>query len=125
MAELRRIPGVGKVNVTDTWPPDHWYNILVELEPKSSVDGHRQYGKTFEINTHKNYRSVTVYNIPDMKRTLHAIRKAVAQSELTLESPIVGPSKVYEYQDEWDRRQRTPRAGGYEHNDVFIELYDN
>lgn len=125
MAELRRIPGVRSVEIADTWPPDHWFYILVNLETKATVEGRRQIGKSFDIVVHKNRPSITVYNIPNIKPTLHAIRKVVQRSEMPLENPITGPSKVYEYQDAWDKRNnRGERLGGYNDTAVHIQLYD-
>lgn len=125
MGALNRVPGVKSVYVTDTWPQENWYHLRVVLETKATVEGHRQLGANFDIKLRATGGYVTVYNIPDFKRTIAGIRAVVRQSGVSVDN-ISSPTKLYEYQDAWDKAhaKKGDRLGGYDENEVSVEFWD-
>lgn len=125
MGALNRVPGVKSVYVADTWPSDNWYLLRAVLESKGTVEGRRQIEAKFEIKLRATGGYVTVYNIPDFKRTIAGIRAVVRQSGLSVDNISV-PTKLYEYQDAWEKSRggKGSRLGGYDENEVSIEIWD-
>jgi len=121
MADLSRVPGVKSVYITDTWK-DGYFHLRAVLEAKGTVDGGRQLGATFDIQTRATGGYVKVFNLPNYPKTVMGIKAAVKRSGLTVEG-FAGPTKLYEYQDAWAKAQREFRLSGYEGNEVSIEVY--
>ena len=53
---------------------------------------------------------------------MRAIRSLVKRSGLHVEG-VAGIRKIYEYQDAYARRRGEPRRGGYEDDEIVLELY--
>lgn len=123
VSKLKRIPGVKDVYVGDTWK-DGYYQLRVVLKPqpgKTPWGGVTRDG-TFEIAPTARGGFTTVYNFPDYRKIMRAIRSLVKRSGLHVEG-VAGIRKIYEYQDAYARRRGEPRRGGYEDDEIVLELY--
>lgn len=123
MASLRQVPGVSGVYITDYNYPDGYFHLRVRLalhEGPNALGGWSQKVITFNYSRG---RSGDFYNIKDYPKVLSAIRRTVERAaDVTVDS-IEGPQKFYEYQDLWDKRQRTPKLSGYDGQEVSVEIY--
>jgi len=121
MASLKQVPGVKSVYVTDTWS-DGYYHLRVVVEPKEGKNELGGWsGKIVEFESSKG-RFGKFYNLPDYPKVIAVVRALVKRSGLTVEN-ITGPTKVYEFQDQWAKANRTPRLSGYDGNEISVELY--
>ena len=114
MADLKQVPGVADVYLTDVWK-DGWHHFRVVLETNGTIS----------VPLHKNRPYSDLYQIKDARRAMGGIRrvlKKAAQKDISIDN-IEAPKRVYEYQDPIDRRRGEPRQSGFVDNEVRVEFY--
>lgn len=118
MADLKQVPGVADVYLTDVWK-DGWHHFRVVLKTNGTVS----------VPLHKNRPYRDLYQIKDVKRVTVGIRRVLtnaARKDPNLDFGSVNieaPKRVYEYQDPIDRRRGEPRQSGFVDNEVRVEFY--